>query len=273
MPLITTSEGPVDLVEEGRGMPLLVLHGTPGGSDQALAAARVLGATEAARVLAPSRPGYLGTPLSTGRSPAEQADAMVAVLDELEVESAAVLGASGGGMAAVALAARHPARVRGLVLWSAVTAPMRIHAGPLLHGPLAWESTGTAMVRLVRRFPGLLVGRATGDPRSVAAAMAIAETVFPVGPRRDGLANDSRQARGLDPGFTARITAPALIVHGTTDRNVPFAQAVLAARSIPHAELVTVQGANHWTTMADPVARDSLRRFLAALDGPGPVDS
>jgi pimeloyl-ACP methyl ester carboxylesterase len=270
MPLVSTSAGPVDLVECGRGLPLLVLHGTPGGSDQGLAAAQVLGLTVTVRVLAPSRPGYLGTPLTTGRTPSEQADVMIAVLDELGVESAVVLGASGGGMAAVALAAEHPTRVRGLVLWSAVTGPMRIWAGPLLHGPLARQSTGAAMVRLARRFPGLLVGRTTHDARSVEAALAIAETVFPIGPRRDGLSNDSRQARSLDPGLAARVTAPTLIVHGTKDRNVAYAQATRAARSIPQAELVTVRGANHWTAMADPVAQDALHRFLATLAGTQP---
>ena len=83
MLLLTTSVGPVEYVEAGHGHPLLMLHGTPGGSDQALAAARVLEVE--ARVLAPSRPGYLGTPLSTGRTPSEQADAMIALLDELGV--------------------------------------------------------------------------------------------------------------------------------------------------------------------------------------------
>jgi pimeloyl-ACP methyl ester carboxylesterase len=74
-------------------MPLLVLHGTPGGSDQGVVAAELLGVD--ARVIAPSRPGYLGTPLSTGRTPGEQAAAMVALLDELEVERAVVVGLSG----------------------------------------------------------------------------------------------------------------------------------------------------------------------------------
>ena len=142
---------------------------------------------------------------------------------------------------------------------------MRIWAGPLLPGPLAWESTGAVMVRLARRSPRLLVGRATHDPATVEAAMAIAETVFPIGPRRDGLDNDSRQARSLDPRLATRITVPTLIVHGTKDRNVAYAQATRAARSIPHAQLVTVRGTNHWTTMADPAAQEALRGFLAAF--------
>lgn len=273
MPLLTTSVGTVEYVEAGHGQTLLMLHGTPGGSDQALAAAQVLGVE--ARVLAPSRPGYLGTPLSTGRTPSEQADAMIALLDELGVETAVVLGASGGGMVAVDLAVRHPARIRGLVLWSAVTGPMRIWSGPLLHGPLAHRSTGAAVVRLVRRFPGLLVGRAAADQSVVDAALAIAETVFPIGPRRDGLANDTHQARSLAPDLAARVTVPTLIVHGTKDRNVAYRQATTAARLIPHARLVTVRGANHWTTLADSTAQAAVRTFLAdvADSGSGRVDS
>jgi len=266
--VVATSAGPVELHEYGDGPPVLVLHGTPGGSDQALAAARVLGL--GGRVLAPSRPGYLGTPLSTGAAPSEQADAMVALLDELQLDAVTVVGASGGGMAAVELAARHPARVRGLVLWSAVTAPLRIWSGPLLHGPLARESVGNSVVRLARRFPRLLVGRAAGDTHVVDAALAIAGTVFPIGPRRDGFANDSRQARRFDPDAVARVAAPTLIVHGTKDRNVPLGQARHAARSIPHARLIVVPGANHWTTMADLSAQDALRAFLGEVAGTTP---
>ncbi|WP_157813906.1 alpha/beta fold hydrolase [Microbacterium sp. BR1] len=268
MPTITTSAGPVEYREVGRGMPLLLLHGTPGGSDQGVAAARVLGLD--ARVIAPSRPGYLGTPLSVGRTPIEQAVAMVALLDGLEVDRAVVLGVSGGGMTARALAARHPGRVRGLVLWSAVGAPMRIPAWPLLHGPLSRRAVEEALLRRLRRSPRLLVGGAR-DARSVDAALAIAETVFPIGDRRDGLANDALQARRFDVGSASKITAPVLVVHGTQDRNVPYRHATRAMHSLPHARLVTVPGANHWTTAGDPAAAVALAAFLAGLaDGGRP---
>jgi pimeloyl-ACP methyl ester carboxylesterase len=129
------------------------------------------------------------------------------------------------------------------------------------------------MVRLARRFPGLLVGRAAGDAHVVDAALAIAGTVFPIGPRRDGFANDSLQARSFDPAAAARVAAPTLIVHGTKDRNVPLRQARHAARSIPHARLVVVPGANHWTTMADRTAQDALHLFLDDIVGSARPDS
>lgn len=265
MPSITTAAGLVEYREAGSGMPLLVLHGTPGGSDQGVVAAGVLGVD--ARVIAPSRPGYLGTPLSTGRTPSAQAAAMVALLDELEVERVAVVGLSGGGMTAVALAASHPTRVSGLVLWSGVTAPMRIPVWPLLHGPLARRSTGEALLRRLRRAPRLLIGRAAGDERTATVALSIAQTVLPIEGRRDGLANDADQARRFDSAILPAVRTPTLIVHGTRDRNVPYRQATHAAQSIPNARLVAVPGANHWTTPADRTAQAGLAAFLDDIAG------
>ena len=79
-----------------------MLHGTPGGYDLALAVAGLF-AGSGLRVIAPSRSGYLRTPLSVGRTPAEQGDAALALLEHLGTEKAAVAGVSGGGMAAVQL--------------------------------------------------------------------------------------------------------------------------------------------------------------------------
>jgi pimeloyl-ACP methyl ester carboxylesterase len=145
---------------------------------------------------------------------------------------------------------------------------MRIWSGPLLHGPLSRRSTSDRLLRLVRRYPGLLVGRAADDPLAVDSALAIAATVFPVGPRRDGIVNDTRCAAAYDPDATSSVTAPTLVVHGTKDRNVGFAQATRAAAAIRGSRLVAVRGGTHWTTMADPAARDALRQFLVEVGGP-----
>jgi 2-hydroxy-6-oxonona-2,4-dienedioate hydrolase len=269
VPSITTTAGPIEYREAGAGSTLLILHGTPGGSDQGVVSARLLGLR--ARIIAPSRPGYLGTPLATGRTPAEQAAAMVALLDELGVTRTAVLGVSGGGMSTIELAALYPSRVTGLVLWSAVSGPIRIPAWPLLHGPLSRPSTGEAVLRRIRRSPRLLVGPAADDDHAVDAALALAETVLPIGDRRDGLANDAHQARRFDVRHLAAVAAPTLIVHGAKDRNVPHSHAIRAAQSIPHAQLITVPGTNHWTTPADRTARAALGAFLEQIaDGVTP---
>ncbi|MCE2559018.1 MAG: hypothetical protein J4F98_10505 [Acidobacteria bacterium] len=59
--VIETRIGPVEYVLEGDGdQVVLSIHGTPGGYDQRFGLAGF-------QVLAPSRPGYLRTPISAGR--------------------------------------------------------------------------------------------------------------------------------------------------------------------------------------------------------------
>lgn len=169
-------------------------------------------------------------------------------------------------MTAAALAAGYPNRVQGLVLWSAVTAPLRIPVWALLHGPLARRSATDALLKRLDRSPRLLVGRAA-DERTARAALAVAHTVFPIEHRRDGLANDAAQARRFDSGLLTAITAPVLIVHGTADRNVPYRQATRAAQSLLDAQLITVPGANHWTTPPDRTAQAALVAFLDDIAG------
>jgi pimeloyl-ACP methyl ester carboxylesterase len=74
----------------------MVVHGTPGGSDSSVAIGRFL-VNAGFEVIAPSRPGYLGTPLDGGRSIDDQADLLAALLDALGVERTGLLTWSGGG--------------------------------------------------------------------------------------------------------------------------------------------------------------------------------
>ena len=72
------------------------------------------------RVIAPSRPGYLGTVLDVGKTPRDQADAYADLLDALSIRKAAIVALSGGGPSAIQFAAHHADRCAALVLISAV---------------------------------------------------------------------------------------------------------------------------------------------------------
>jgi pimeloyl-ACP methyl ester carboxylesterase len=87
--LIPTRYGVVEYASAGEGLPVLVSHGSFGGYDQGLEIGMPL-LQAGCRLIAPSRPGYLRTPLTSGRTPAAQADLLAALLDELGVERAAV---------------------------------------------------------------------------------------------------------------------------------------------------------------------------------------
>lgn len=83
--IVETARGAVEFARRGEPPYVVLLHGTPGGP------ASILGEPfEAAGfgTITPSRPGYLRTPLATGRTFAEQADAVAALLDALAIPGA-----------------------------------------------------------------------------------------------------------------------------------------------------------------------------------------
>jgi 2-hydroxy-6-oxonona-2,4-dienedioate hydrolase len=101
--LADTYVGPIEYAERGAGIPLLSIHGAGGGFDQGLTNATEF-AGENFRVIAPSRFGYLRTPVPQDASPAAQADAHAALLSNLNVPKAIVIGVSAGARSAIELA-------------------------------------------------------------------------------------------------------------------------------------------------------------------------
>lgn len=109
--LAVDETGPAD------GPVVVLLHSAPGSRlfdpDPAVTAAAEI------RLVTLDRPGYgASTALGDGAVPtiAGQADDVVAALDHLGVDEAALAGWSAGGRVAVGVAARHPERVRALAV-------------------------------------------------------------------------------------------------------------------------------------------------------------
>ncbi len=119
--LARTSKGPIEYVMRGDGPVLLACHGT---SSDCFATDLVAPLVAAGfSVLSPSRPGYGRTPLEVGRSAAEAAEALVALLDSQQVPKCSVVAISGGGPTGITLAARFPQRVERLILVAAQSRP------------------------------------------------------------------------------------------------------------------------------------------------------
>jgi len=248
--VVQTPMGPVQYRQVGApaGQTLLYLHGTPGGCDQAPQP------RDGFQTVAPSRPGYLATPLSTGASPAEQADACAALLDTLGIPSAVVMGVSGGGPAALAFAERHPERTRALILWVAVSESIRL---PEPKGPQSSDffyQLGLGMMQkrhgdegLVRRFipnPDNQ-DRLLAQPEPLRRFVETLWSIWPPSDRRAGWDNDRTQYRSLRPDY-ARITCPTLVLHGSDDEAVPVRHSRSLARRLPFAELHVLDGADHF---------------------------
>lgn len=254
---VLTAAGPIEYAERGDGEAVLTVHGAQGGWDQGLVAGEFL-RVNGFRIIAPSRPGYLGTPLSTGRTPAQQADALAALLDVLEIDRVSVVAASGGGPTAYQFAARHGDRVSELVQVDSVCltdrrpsklAQMTPHDLPVR--ALIWllrHATRPTLTVLLRFF-GSYTRRAASERAAMLAAIpgrtAWLEATFTaslgVDRRRQGVRNDFIVS---PPAPLERISCPTLIVHGRLDKVVPPADAEHAHARITGSELYWMDGSH-----------------------------
>ncbi|MDP9182527.1 MAG: alpha/beta hydrolase [Actinomycetota bacterium] len=257
------------------GVPVVLLHGTPGGRLGA-APRDGLFAELGLRVLATDRAGYGGSEPSRGRTVLSHADDVLDVLDAVRVQQAFVVGGSGGGPHALAVGVAAPERVRAVgVLVGAV---------PLLPGEIAGQvafnqqalavlhdeeqlrkhvDRGRAVV-LEDGIEGLLadapaIDRAARADVADALAVAFGDALAP---GAEGWVDDYF-ALWRDPwGFAPEdVSVPVLWAHGTLDLNVPYAAARRLADRLPHGELIT------WDDVGHAVTPDLLADFFRRLIG------
>ncbi len=288
-----TKAGPVEYSNTGEGAPVLVFHATPGGYDQAALLAAPL-EDEGFQIIAPSRPGYLRTPLRSGLTPESQADAMAALLDELDIPSVIIVGASFGSPAALEFVRRHTQRTTALVLLSAVVSQQRPTTEKQLF-PQALNDRLTGDIgcwlarNLAERDPAIplrtafdlthtggeavregWVGSVISNPAQLDTFQALVGSVAPMGPREDGLRNDLLQIKAFPPFPFATITVPVLFIHGEADSVIPIDAVRAAAARIPNATVVAVPYAGHLVQLgpeSDP-ARKSLIDFARLVSAP-----
>ena len=102
--MIDTSCGLIQYTEFGEGAPMLLVHGAGGGYDQGEYFAKLIGGNY--RWIAPSRFGFLGTPVPDGANSALLADAYACLLDALGIDQVGVVGVSMGGPSSLLFALR-----------------------------------------------------------------------------------------------------------------------------------------------------------------------
>ena len=285
----TTSRGEIEYILKGSGPVVLFLHGSPGGYDQG-AIDMEMWIEEGFSLLSISRPGYLRTPLSTGETFEEQADAIEALLDTLEIARVAIVGVSGGGPTALHFALRHPDRISALVLMAAVTNEYSVNQeamdsalariffsdsiadfGSWLYDVITRRWTSMSLkeafkdtVRLESKERDEYVKQIMAIPEQVDWFKRFIRTVCPMTPRMIGLRNDLKLLEQVSFTSLEAINCPTLVIHGTVDGDVSFSNAEFAASSIPGARLYTIENIGHivWLGEHVPEMNSELVRFL-----------
>ncbi len=252
------------------GPAVLALHGTP-GSRLKFATTQACASDLGLSVIAPDRWGYGGTDAPPCPSLQAYADDIARLADALDLARFAVLGVSGGGPYATAVASRLPDRVVALGLVAPV-GPIAGLAKPppmtLLHrlcfGPLGRSSVviGGAFsgLRLLLRLSprlGMFMAMLNVPPadRAVLAHDGVRQRLAAT--FTEGLTHGAAGpvidlqifTRGWDLDFDA-ARMPARMWLGSEDRNVPLAAAHGLAAQLSNCTVEIINDAGHlWVAL------------------------
>jgi pimeloyl-ACP methyl ester carboxylesterase len=242
-----------ELTDEGRGDPVVLLHGFP--TSRLLWQSVAPRLSERFRVLAPDLLGY---GKSSGGGPvdlASQADALLRLLDVLDLPRVALVAHDVGTAAAQILAVRKPERVRALVLIDGV------HAG-------AWAMEAVESIR-------------TWDPAKAASlAKVLLRTMRVKDPAlreivasyqgEEGGRRLIRAAQAFDPRQTEsigeelrKLPMPCLVVWGEHDEYLPLREVGEPLAKTLRARLVVLPGGHFLPLDAPEALSETLLSFLA----------
>jgi pimeloyl-ACP methyl ester carboxylesterase len=282
--IVETALGPVEFSRRGGGPPVILIHGTPGGSDSSVAMGKFL-VDAGFELIAPSRPGYLGTPLGDRTMIDRQADLHAALLDELDLDNAGVLSWSGGGPSGYRLAVRHPERVGALVAFAAVSEAypesspdlesrlmMRTTFGNWLLRFLAMHAPKETVAQTLKAEGDLsaaelegLVAEVLEDEDALNVVLTMARVAGDYANRGEGIENDWARFAEIESLELERIRAPTLIINGSADVDVPPEHSEYAAATIPAARRLVMDRGTHLSLFAHPDAERAQARAVAVL--------
>ena len=188
-----------------------------------------------------------------------------AVVDHLGLDRFSILGLCQGGSIAVAYAARHPERVRQLMLYDTYT------HGALVEGQQVFER---AKAEVLTKMIQVGWGR-----RNAAFRKVFVDLLVPEGSSEQQRWLAELQRESTSPEMAARlwrafhkidirdeapkVEAPTLVFHVKHDAMIPFQMGCRLASLIPDARFVPLDGENH-ILLPDEPAWD---RFLSELHG------
>ncbi|MHB8532649.1 MAG: alpha/beta fold hydrolase [Solirubrobacteraceae bacterium] len=194
---------------------------------------------------------------------ADMAEDAAALMGELQLAPAHVIGASMGGMIAQTLAVRHPGSVRSLVSIMSSTGSMRSGQPALRIYPMFLRAQPQDRDALIERTVALFKAIGSpGMPNNVEDTRVLAAASYdrdhdPAGPGRQLAAIVAAGDRTRE---LRRITAPTLVIHGDSDPLISFSGGRATARAIPGARLMKVPGMGHdlprllWPKLIDAIA-------------------
>jgi 2-hydroxy-6-oxonona-2,4-dienedioate hydrolase len=276
--VIQTPCGAIEYADVGSGPVIFAVHGAGGGFDQSVELAGDL-LVPGYRLVAPSRFGYLRTPLPADALPAAQADAHACLLDALHISRAIVVGGSMGAPSAMQLCLRHKDRCSALILLFPIAYAPRSGNEPaprlspsaqfLMEAGLKsdfvfWAASKLApetMCKTILATPPEDLRAASPDEQE--RAWRILRHVLPISRRRDGLRSDAVVAPSVPRYDLENLAVPTLVISAEDDLFGTFQGGSYTAAHIPGARFVGYRTGGHLLVGRGNEVRSELSHFLA----------
>jgi pimeloyl-ACP methyl ester carboxylesterase len=219
------------------------------------------------RVIAPDLPGYgySDKPSDARYTIAEQARAVIGLMDQLQIKKAMVVGGSYGGAIAATMALDYPDRVEKLILVGAVSNDdakkkflMRVSCLPLIGDiatPLFLGSRWILRKRMREMYRRM---QKPINDRMIAARHHLLATANThramIRTARAWSANRIEREASL-------IRQPTMLVWGDADDHIPLANAFRLRDTIPNAKLIVFRNCGHIPPAEHP------EKFVEAVAG------
>jgi pimeloyl-ACP methyl ester carboxylesterase len=271
--VIETSKGPIEYYIHGKNGPAIIgIHGTPGSIFQCEYLFHGL-KERGFRLISWGRPGYFKTPLNNNLSYEDQADLMAALLDSLNIKSAGIMSYSCGGPIAIEFATRHPDRTDAVILdapaafkisWKPTTFIGKLSAKLIFSNFGSWLTSLTYSI-----FPYYnilyLINRMSDE--SLIKDMKTTYKIYkdkelkhlileylidgfaPYSMIKKGCINDNEQCLNIDKFDFKNMKQPTLLLHGTSDGEIPLNHSEYIKSKLLNAELFIIENANHLTLL------------------------
>lgn len=255
--------------EAGAGHPTILLHGSgPGSTGWSNFRANIGPLAESFHVYAVDMPGWGESDTQTEETGYDHVAALIAFMDELGIEKAALVGNSMGGITSISTAIKHPDRVSHLISMGApVPGQNTWAANGLSEGlKILFRTYQEPTIENMRQVTEIMTFDSSTVSDDLAALRLDAALAHP-----EHLAswNDAPGGSPLSVEYfgygprLAEISAPTLAIHGRDDRVVSYEHSLRLVSAVANSRLLLLNQCGHWAQIEHaPEFNRVVREFI-----------
>jgi pimeloyl-ACP methyl ester carboxylesterase len=262
MKRVSVGNAALGVVDQGRGKPLLLVHGFP--LDHSMWGAQIEAFSRTHRVLAPDLRGFGASDVTAGTvTMADMADDLARLLEALVVAEPVVLcGLSMGGYVGWQFWRRHAAKLERLILCDtrAASDTREVARGrELMAAQVEQEGAGVAADALLGKLFAPQTCRQRPELLEITRQVILSTASAAIAAAQRGMAQRPDMTSVLP-----MINTPTLLLGGQYDSISPPQEMEAISRAMPSAEFVLIDQAGHMAPVEQPdEVNAAIARFLA----------